>query len=259
MGEGIVESPRLSPVVFFYSDDVDRLARFYTEVLGFKVRERRPRHSCWLDTGAVTLVLHQSEKQYMEGPYDPAHDSTLIWIATSRSIQEIRARVLEAGVEISGDAAHQAERGLLVIRDFEGRRIGLSASTGNPRQDVWYHGSPHRLEMIRPGSTITRDRELARVFSHKPNIVSIEKEEEEFKGYRHTGRSPGFLYRIAEPVEEKDLTPHPDSTLTTGQEWLTTRPLRLELVEHTEPRDDELLSDEQVAELLKRGGGDRRE
>ena len=36
----------------------------------------------------------------------------------------------------------------------------------------WYHGSPLQLKRLRAGSTITQDRDLARVFSHKPSLVS---------------------------------------------------------------------------------------
>ena len=37
---------------------------------------------------------------------------------------------------------------------------------------IWYHGSPLVLEVLATDSTITRNRDLARVFSHRPTIVS---------------------------------------------------------------------------------------
>lgn len=37
---------------------------------------------------------------------------------------------------------------------------------------AWYHGSPIVLASLVPGSTITQDKDLARVFSHKPSLVS---------------------------------------------------------------------------------------
>ena len=38
----------------------------------------------------------------------------------------------------------------------------------------WFHGSPLRLETLTTGSTITPLRDLARVFSHKPALVSLD-------------------------------------------------------------------------------------
>ena len=39
--------------------------------------------------------------------------------------------------------------------------------------EAWYHGSPLELALLRPGSTVTQDRRLAEVFSHKPAVVSV--------------------------------------------------------------------------------------
>lgn len=116
----------------------------------------------------------------------------------------------------------------------------------------WYHGSPLPLTELRAGSTITQNRDLARVFSHKPAIVSQDVDEHGARTIKHTGRRPGFLYRIAEELHDGDVVPHPATTMEPGQEWLTTRALRLELIATTEPRPEELLSDEEVAALLWR-------
>jgi hypothetical protein len=112
----------------------------------------------------------------------------------------------------------------------------------------WYHGSPLELTTLRAGSTITRDRELARVFSHKPPIVSLADD----GTLRHTGTTSGYLYRIDEPVEPADVTPHHRSSMPPGKEWLTCRPLRLALLGPTEVRDEERLSKQEVAELRRR-------
>ena len=39
---------------------------------------------------------------------------------------------------------------------------------------TWFHGSPLALTVLRKGSTITQDRRLAEVFSHKPAFVSVD-------------------------------------------------------------------------------------
>jgi hypothetical protein len=38
----------------------------------------------------------------------------------------------------------------------------------------WYHGSPYELTTIHKGGTITKNKDLARIFSHKPPCVSID-------------------------------------------------------------------------------------
>lgn len=85
----------------------------------------------------------------------------------------------------------------------------------------WFHGSPYTLTSLRTGSTITRDRRLDEVFSHKPTLVSTEG-----KGtIWHNGEAAGFLYLIAEPLSTGDIIPHPQSTMPHGWEWIINREL----------------------------------
>jgi hypothetical protein len=65
---------------------------------------------------------------------------------------------------------------------------------------------------------------------------------------------PGYLYRIDEPVGPEDVTPHPRTTMPPGLEWLTRRELRLAPIGPTEVREQEFLTEEQVAELRRRAG-----
>ena len=116
-----------------------------------------------------------------------------------------------------------------------------------PETETWYHGSPLQLTTLRAGSTITRVRDVARVFSHKPPIVSIDDD----GTIQHTGTTPGYLYRIDEPLGPDDVYPHPHTTMQPGLEWLTRRELRLTLIGPTEVRKEELLSEKQIAELQR--------
>jgi len=93
----------------------------------------------------------------------------------------------------------------------------------------WFHGSPRQLLELRAGSTITPDRDLARAFSHKPTLLSISDD----GAIKHNGRVDGFLYAISEPIQREDIKPHPRSTMNLGKEWLTTRPLRVALIQRT--------------------------
>ena len=108
-----------------------------------------------------------------------------------------------------------------------------------PQDETWYHGSPLQLTVLRAGSTITRNRDLARVFSHKPRLVSIGDD----GALQHTGTLPGYLYRIDEPLGPEDVTPHPRTTMPVGLEWLTRRELRLALIGPTEVREEEFLTE----------------
>jgi len=93
------------------------------------------------------------------------------------------------------------------------------------RFDIWYHGSPIELTELWTGSTITRWRELAEAFSHKPDWLSYDK----VGGIiRHNGRTDGFLHVVDEPIIEGiDTYKHPNTTMDDGVEWLTKRPLKL--------------------------------
>lgn len=117
----------------------------------------------------------------------------------------------------------------------------------------WYHGSPLQLTVLLPGSTITQDRDLARIFSHKPTIVSQDVNDQGARTIKHTGQRPGFLYRIAEPIMPTDVIPHPHTTMGPGQEWLINRALQVELIQATQIIADERLSNEELATLQAKG------
>lgn len=108
----------------------------------------------------------------------------------------------------------------------------------DPKQ-TWYHGSPLELSTLRSGSTITQKRELARIFSHKPTIVSVSDDGQ----IKHNGTVPGYLYFITDEINPEDVLPHPQSTMSDGDEWITTRELRLQLFCTTEVVPSEQLTE----------------
>jgi len=116
----------------------------------------------------------------------------------------------------------------------------------------WYHGSPQRLRLLRAGSTVTRDRHLAEVFSHKPTLVCLEDD----GTIRHDGREHGWLHVIDEPLHSDDLAPHPRTSMAPGMEWLTARPLRLRTIGPVPLDPAELLDDAILAELRRRAVGE---
>ena len=112
----------------------------------------------------------------------------------------------------------------------------------------WYHGSPSELMVLRSGSTITQNRHLAEVFSHKPGIVSISDD----GTIQHNGVLPGVLYVVDEPVKAEDVHPHPRTTMPDRWEWLTERELRLRLIGPVERIPGEILTPEDVEKLRER-------
>ena len=112
----------------------------------------------------------------------------------------------------------------------------------------WYHGSPVALTTLRVGSTITQRRDLARIFSHKPTIVSFEDDGR----IKHNGTLPGYLYSIDEEIAPEDVEAHPRTTMGPGDEWLTHRELRLRLLGTVEPRPEELFTAEELEDLHQR-------
>jgi len=89
---------------------------------------------------------------------------------------------------------------------------------------------------------------VARIFSHKPTLVSISDD----GVIKHDGSLPGLLYRIDEAIQSNDVRPHPTSSMKWGMEWLTNRDLRVKMIDHTEVVDSERLSECEVMELMKK-------
>jgi hypothetical protein len=114
------------------------------------------------------------------------------------------------------------------------------------KSQAWYHGSPYEMVILRAGSTITQKRELARIFAHKPTIVSVSDEGQ----IKHNGSRQGYLYIIEDEIKPDDVTPHPRTTMSPGDEWLTNRELRLRLLGPVSIVPDEQLSDEEIADLM---------
>ena len=114
--------------------------------------------------------------------------------------------------------------------------------------DTWYHGSPKRLSQLRTGSTITRNREFAEIFSHEPTLVVLEDDGR----IRHNGVLKGYLYVVDERVRPEDIIPHPRSTLPPNSEWLTERPMRLRYLGEVKLSEEKRLGEDEVAQLLQR-------
>lgn len=93
---------------------------------------------------------------------------------------------------------------------------------------IWYHGSNKRFDLLREGSTVTQWKELAEAFSHKPSLLGYDDD----GTITHNGTEKGFLYIIDEPVQiDVDVFQHPRTTMDQNAEFLTSRPLKVRLIQ----------------------------
>lgn len=109
----------------------------------------------------------------------------------------------------------------------------------------WFHGSQQRITVLRAGSSITQEIAIARIFSHRPSLVS------QFGDGRikHDGSTPGYLYIVDEPITQDDMYPHPHPINSSKWEWLTRRELRLRLIAQTRVYAHEHLTTYEQQEL----------
>ncbi len=112
----------------------------------------------------------------------------------------------------------------------------------------WYHGSQQELTVLRVGSSITHDRDIASVFSHRPSISTVEDD----GTHKHNGTAPGYLHIIDEPITAADVEPHPHPINASKWEWLTKREIKMRLIEQPTLREEELLTEEDIAVLRQR-------
>ena len=109
---------------------------------------------------------------------------------------------------------------------------GKGKTLDDPESEIWYHGSSLLLDVLAAGSSITRNRELAIAFSHKPTELGVSDNGE----ISHNGEENGYLYEVAEPVALEDIYVHPSVEATIPDdpwEWLTKRAFKLKLVQQT--------------------------
>ena len=109
----------------------------------------------------------------------------------------------------------------------------------------WYHGSPDKLRVLRKGSWITQLREMAKAFSHKPTLMSLD---DDCRNVKHNGRQPGFLYVVSEPIGTDDVSYLRDTAQT---HWQTQRDLQVRLLAELPLDDPPQLSEEEIADLRK--------
>lgn len=100
---------------------------------------------------------------------------------------------------------------------------------------TWYHGSDKIFDTLEIGSTITQWKDLAEAFSHKPPRLCYSDNGDII----HNGQEIGYLYIIDEPITiNKDIKPHPRTTMDSKVEFLTNRSLSVKLVKELNPLNE---------------------
>ena len=124
----------------------------------------------------------------------------------------------------------------------------MAHTTCGDETHLWYHGSQQQLTMLHAGSSITPHIAIARVFSHRPSLVS----QLDDGRIQHDGSTPGYLYVVDETITPDDMYPHPHPINSGKWEWLTRRELRLRLVAETHVYDNERLTIAERRELRRK-------
>ncbi len=92
---------------------------------------------------------------------------------------------------------------------------------------------------------MTRHKNLAKAFSHKPSLISLGGD---CVNIKHNGRVNGFLYLVSEQVGPDDVIYLRDTAQT---HWQTLRDLRVQLLAELPPHDPPRLGEAEIAELRK--------
>ena len=109
----------------------------------------------------------------------------------------------------------------------------------------WYHGSPEELVELRTGSWVTQFREMAKAFSHRPSLMSLD---DDGQTVRHDGKRIGYLYVVSEAVGPQDVRYLANTAQT---HWETLRPLSVRRVAELPVDDPPQLTPDEIAEMRK--------
>lgn len=109
----------------FRTRDLDRLERFYADVLELRLLERKGDRAVWLAVGDAILMLERAEEN--EPLVPPGSMEFIAFDIAPHARVGYLARLGEAGVPIEAQTEHT-----LYFRDPDGRRIGLSHYSFRP-------------------------------------------------------------------------------------------------------------------------------
>lgn len=107
--------------------------------------------------------------------------------------------------------------------------------------EPWYHGSPERLTVLRKGSMVTRFKEMAKAFAHRPSTLSMT----DSGAVKHNGQVPGYLYVVSETVGPDDVTCLEG---TANTHWEIQRELQVTCVADLPIDDPPQLTEDEIAE-----------
>ena len=89
----------------------------------------------------------------------------------------------------------------------------------------WYHGSPEKLRVLRKGSWVTQFKEMAKAFSHRPSLISLD---DDCQAVKHDGQRDHF--RPVHPVRGSatvHTSPYSRSRVLSRNGFLAGVPIRM--------------------------------
>jgi len=115
---------QLGPVLF-YTKQLEKLASFYRDALGIPIKSYAPPdHALWLEAGSVPLALHAPETPWYPES-ELADGGLLLWLQVGDDLEQVVSRLKLEHAEVLTSIIRDGHRDLLLVRDPEGRRIGL--------------------------------------------------------------------------------------------------------------------------------------
>lgn len=102
--------------VTIYVSDMDNAVRFYTEVLGLKLRQRFGNHWAEVEAGGLTIGLHPATEESPAGQ----RGSISIGFAVDGSIAEVMQRLTRRGVTFAGPAVKDKAGEFAMFSDPDG-------------------------------------------------------------------------------------------------------------------------------------------
>ena len=103
----------------FRTRDLERLERFYTDVLGMSVTRRDEGRSVWLAAGKTLLMLERAEDG--EACVAPGTKELVAFAVEAADMERWRRTLAGAGVAVEDETAFT-----VYFRDPDGRRVALS-------------------------------------------------------------------------------------------------------------------------------------
>ncbi len=112
--------------IFLYTEHLDTIVSLYQDVLALPVKSYEPGHALALETRPAPIVLNAPEAPWYSPPYEPAGSGVLLWLQVEENLEESALSLKAQDADLLTPVMDGERRDLLLLRDPEGRRVGLN-------------------------------------------------------------------------------------------------------------------------------------